>query len=242
MRQISITHFDRLDYNCNEALNTLCTNLTFTNARSIMFTSCQPNEGKSFLCMNVMRTLASMGKTVVHVDCDLRKSVLSGRYGLRMPPNAFGLSNYLAMQCPKDEILYETSVLGAYMVPSGHEVINSMQLLSGPSFSELMKELKRTFDFVVVDAPPVGLIIDAAIIAKNCDGTVLVMQDQQVHRRELLEAKQQVEKSGCPVLGVVINKVNYTSNSYYQNHVYKKYYNHYYGSEEKTNRRSGTRK
>lgn len=228
MKNVEITKFPELDYNANEALNTLCTNITFmgSNVKRIMITSCHPQEGKSFMSMNIARTLASMGKAVVLVDGDLRKSVLASRYGIRLPKNALGLSHYLAReQLVLDDVLYETNIVGEYIVPAGHDVLNSMQLLSNWRFSDLMKQLTNVFDYVIVDAPPVGVIVDAAMIARACDGTVFVVAEGFTSKQELNEAVHQVNTSGCAVLGSVFNKVSTSTHN-------GKYYNRskYYGS------------
>lgn len=233
MKSLNITKFESLDYACNEAINTLCTNLSFagSNVKKIMITSCQASEGKSFLTMNMMRTFAGLGKSVVFVSGDLRRSAVSEKYGIRMQEGSGqGITHYLAGMCEMEDILYSTNIPGAYMVPVGHEVSNSLSLLSTPRLTKLLDQLATMCDIVLVDAPPVGLIIDAAEIAKSCDGTLLVASYNRVRRRELNEAKQQIELAGCMVLGVVLNNVtfdSYASKRYYN----RSYYSNYYASE-----------
>ena len=156
MNKIEFTRFAELDYTGDEALNTLCTNLTFAGdgVRKIMMTSCHASEGKSFITMNMMRTFARLGKRVVLVDADLRRSMLLTRYGGRVPKGVqFGLAHYLAGMCSAEDVLYETSVPGAYMVPVGREVNNSLSLLTTRKLSQLLDWLGDKFDFVLVDAP-----------------------------------------------------------------------------------------
>ncbi len=233
MKSLAITKFDPLDYACNEALNTLCTNLTFagSSVKKIMITSCIAAEGKSFLAFNMMRSFAALGKKVVYVSGDLRRFAIMERHGIRIQDGpGQGITHYLAGMCELGEVLYSTNVPGAYMVPVGREVSNSLALLSTPRFSELLDDLAGMFDVVLVDAPPVGVIIDAAEIAKSCDGTLLVVNYNTVRRRDLNEAKQQIELTGCMVLGAVLNNVSfdsYTSKRYYN----KSYYTNYYVSE-----------
>lgn len=228
MKRFEITHFDLLDYAANEALNTLTTNLSFAgpDVRRIMLTSCQPQEGKSFMSMNLMRSLAHVGKRVVLVDADLRKSVLLSRYGIRTNDQILGLSHYLADMATMEDVLFETNIPGAYMVPVGQDVINSLTLLNTPRLSRLLNGLAKAFDVVLVDAPPVGIIIDAAQIARSCDGVLFVVASDTVTRRELMEATEQIQKTGCPILGAVINKLSFDkhlSKKYY----HKTYYTHY---------------
>lgn len=232
MNRIEFSRFGELDYTGAEALNTLCTNLTFSGegVRKIMTTSCHSFEGKSFITMNMMRTLSKLGKRVVLVDADLRKSVIMSKYGGRVQQGArFGLAHYLAGMCSMEDVLYETNLPGAYIVPVGREVRNSLSLLSTPKLGQILDELAERFDFVLVDAPPVGMIIDAAEIAKSCDGVLLVVNYNAVGRRALIDVKQQIVRTGCQILGVVLNNVtfdSYSSKKYY----YKNYYHTYYES------------
>lgn len=233
MRRIEFTRFGELDYSGAEALNTLCTNLTFSGAgvKRIMMTSCHASEGKSFITLNMLRTFSKLGKRAVLVDTDLRRSVILPRYGGRVREGVqFGLAHYLAGMCEMEDILFETNMPGAYFVPVGREVTNSLSLLTTPKLSQLLNWLSSKFDFVLVDAPPVGMLIDAAEIAKSCDGVLFVVNYNSISRRELLEAKQQIVRSGCKILGAVLNNVSfdsYRSKKYY----YKSYYNTHYESE-----------
>ena len=228
MKSLELTRFAGLDYSCNEALNTLCTNLSFagSDVKKIMLTSCHAQEGKSFLSMALMRSLAGIGKNVVLVDADLRRSLLTSRYGVKMEGKPQGLTHYLAGMCPMDDILYKTNIEGAYMILSGRDVANSLTLLSTDRFPNLLDALARMFDVVLVDCPPVGVIIDAAQIAKSCDGVVFVVSNNGVSRRELADARQQIEKTGCPILGAVLNKVTFDTHSS-KKYYYKTYYSHY---------------
>ena len=231
MNKIEFTRFAELDYTGDEALNTLCTNLTFAGAgiRRIMMTSCHASEGKSFISMNMLRTFARLGKRVVLVDADLRRSMILARYGGRVQKGVqFGLTHYLAGMCSAEDVLYETNMPGAYMVPVGREVNNSLSLLTTQKLSQLLDWLGDKFDFVLVDAPPVGMIIDAAEVAKSCDGVLFVINYNTIS--EMQEAKLQIERTGCKILGAVLNNVSfdsYSSKKYY----YKSYYNTHYESD-----------
>ena len=229
MNKLELVRFRTLDYACKEAINTLCTNLTFVgnDKRIIMVTSTQAHEGKSFLSMNIMRTLAQLGKKVVLADCDLRKSQIAAKYGVRIQEvTGYGTVHYLAGMCSLNDVIYETSIPGAYMIPVGREVSNSLALLSTPRLKQMLHALEERFDFVIVDAPPVGVIIDAAEIAKSCDGVIFAVRYNMISRRELLEAKNQIARTGCEVLGAVLNDVDLealSSKKYYN----KSYYTHY---------------
>lgn len=245
MKQLKITKFPELDYAGNEAFNTLSTNLSFAgeNVKKVMITSCHASEGKSYLSMNLMRALAQRGMKVALVDADLRCSMINTDYGVRFEDDTKegkGLSHFLAGMVGMDEVIYETDIPGALLVPVGRDVPNPLALLSSPHLAELLDALAQKVDYVLVDAAPVGVVIDAAEIAKACDGTLIAVNYNDVHRQELLDVKRQMEQSGCPILGTVLNQVDYDSylsrKYYYKSYNKYGYYNHYYkrdGTSEK---------
>lgn len=245
MKTLTIAHFPPLSYATAEAVNMLCTNLSFSgeNVKKIMLTSCHAGEGKSFLSMNVMRTMAKLGKRVVMIDADLRKSMIAQKYGLRFQEETepLGLSHLLAGMADEASVLYETDIPGAYMVPVGRKVSSSLPLLNSARFRQLLDHLAAQFDYVIVDAPPVGLVIDAAQIAQHCDGCVLVVGYNTVRRQELIETRDQITQSGCPILGTVMNMTEY-DHFLSKKYGYPSYYTHrryYRQEEEKGERKTG---
>lgn len=229
MNKLELTLFPALDYACREAINTLCTNLTFAGSevRCVMLTSCQSQEGKSFLSLCIQRTLSLLGYRVVLIDADLRGSCMGARYGMRQHAGkGQGLAHYLAGMCPLEDVLYATDVPGADMIPVGYAVTDSLALLSSARFSCLLHQLRMQYDYVLVDAPPIGAIIDAAQIAKACDGTILVVKYNKVSRRALSDAKAQIERTGCRMLGTVINAAEFDTirkSPYYDTPYYSNY-------------------
>ncbi len=238
MRQLKIGRFPALDYACSEALNTLCTNLSYCGreVRSILFTSRYEQEGKSGIAMNVMRTLAGYGKRVLLVDADLRCSTLARRYRFTYAQreNA-GLAQHLAGMCELQDVVYRTNLPGAFILPAGHEVLNSMQLLASYRYGEMMDALRDEFDIVLVDSPPAGLIVDAIEIARYCDGAVIVVEYNRGRVQDVADVAANLAKTGCKVLGAVMNGVNLKSfrnrKYYYRSERYSAYYHHYGGSD-----------
>ena len=248
MKQLKITKFPELDYAGSEAFNTLSTNLSFAGetVKKIMITSCHAAEGKSYLSMNLMRTLAQRGMKVALVDADLRRSMVNSDYGLKYEDgrsDGKGLSHFLAGMVGMDEVIYQTDIPNAIMVPVGRDVPNPLALLTNSHFAELLDMLARMADYVIVDAPPVGVVIDAAEIAKACDGTLIAVNYNDVSRQELLDVKQQIEQTGCPILGTVLNQVdydNYMGRKYYKSYskygkygYYRRYYKRSHEAEKK---------
>ena len=248
MKQLKITKFPALDYAGNEAFNTLSTNLSFAgaNVKKIMITSCHAAEGKSYLSMNLMRTLAQRGIKVALVDADLRRSMVNSDYGLKFEDgrsDGKGLSHFLAGMVGMDEVIYQTDIPNAIMVPVGRDVPNPLALLTNHHFAELLDMLASMADYVIVDAPPVGVVIDAAEIAKACDGTLIAENYNDVSRQEMLDVTQQIEQTGCPILGTALNQVdydNYMGRKYYKSYskygkygYYRKYYKRSHEAEKK---------
>ena len=198
-----------LDYAGNEALNTICSNLTFSgrNIKRIVITSCEPNDGKSFVAIQTVLNMARRGKRVLLIDADLRLSVMNAHYQIQLSGAGMGLAHLLSGQCTLENALYETNVPNVYLIPIGTDVQTPLSLIATPDFDHLIKTVGETFDLVIIDAPPVGLVIDAAEIAKSCDGSVLVLEYSKTHRRALQEAKNQMERTGTPILGCILNKV-----------------------------------
>ncbi len=238
MNRLTITKFPAASYAVQEAINTLCTNLSFSGSKvkKIVITSSHAAEGKSFLTMSIMRTMARFGKKVAFVDADLRRSYVSAGFGLRFddPEHDVGLAHYLAGMTDLDSIIYSTDIENAWMVPVGRAVSNPLPLLNTELFRQLLDHLAENLDYVFVDTPPVGVVIDAAEIAKSCDGILIAVDYDTVSGHELAEVKKQLEQTGCPLLGVVLNRVemdNYMSKKYYYRSRYS-HYSDYYGESQ----------
>ena len=240
MVTMNIKRFPDLEYQGKEAFNTLCTNLFFTGGdiKKIMITSCSPQEGKSFIAMNMMRSLAELGMRVILVDADIRASSLQGTYNIRVSTDDEtsyqGLTRYLAGKCDARSIIGTTNIKGANLILAGKTVNNSLPLLTSPRLQRLLDGLVMDYDVILVDAPPVGTIIDAAKIAPLCDGTVFVVQSGATSRQEYRESLYQLEKMGSQILGTVLNKHQegrFGGKYYY----HKAYYAAYgYGNSKRT--------
>ena len=198
-----------LDYSGNEAFNTISSNLIFAgkNIKKIVVTSCEPNDGKSFVAIQTTLNMARRGKRVLLIDADLRLSVLNAQYQIRLSGAAMGLAHFLSGQCALDNAIYQTNIPNVYLIPIGTDVQAPLSLIATPDFDNLVRAVGETFDMVIIDAPPIGMVIDAAEIAKSCDGSVLVLEYSKTHRRALQEAKNQMERTGKPILGCILNKV-----------------------------------
>ncbi|MBP3637900.1 MAG: CpsD/CapB family tyrosine-protein kinase [Clostridia bacterium] len=242
MRQAMIRELPPMDYAATEAINTICTNLAFAgrNLKKIIVTSCVQSEGKSFMTMRIAQNMARRGRRVCLVDADMRRSFLVKRYGMETAGEMTGLAHYLAGQCELDDAIYETDMYGACIIPAGRDVSNPMALIDSPYFGAMLDDLAAAFDVVLVDAPPVGMVIDAAVMANDCDGVVFVVEYNHTRRRDLASAKHQMEQSGCKVLGAIINKVTFdtlSAKKYYNKGYYKQYTSGYERKSDKAEKK-----
>lgn len=239
MKKLEITRFAKPDYVTAEGLNTLVTNLSYCgkDIRRIMVTSRYAGEGKSYVTMNLMNTLAGIGRRVVLVDTDLRASGIQSNYRLRSESETIeGLSEYLSGHCGFEDVIYETNIQGAYLIPAGHEAPNPLQLLETEAMGQLIEKLSEDYDIVLLDTPPVGILADAVALAKYCDGALLVVAYRQGKQREIGDAVANIQQTGCKVLGAVLNDVHFKKLSnrhyYYNSKRYSSYYNKRYSSKK----------
>lgn len=219
------------DYRMNEAFKTLRTNIKFcgNDIKVIAITSCIPNEGKTSIAMEMARSFAEEGIKTMLIDADMRKSVLVGRY--KTGAVKMGLTHSLIGQENFLDVICRSNIPNLYITFAGPVPPNPSELLGSEKFSAILKALKATFDYVIVDTPPLGSVIDAAVVAGKCDGTVLVVESNTVSYRFARSVKKQLDKAGSKILGVVLNKVDMNSKGYYGQKYYGKYYGRY-GEEE----------
>ena len=164
MKKAEIHNLKAMDYVGTEALNTICSNLSFAgkNLKKIVFTSCSASDGKSFLTMQIAANLAKRGKRVVLIDADLRRSVLLARHHINLGENPMGIVHYLAGHCNMEDCIYETNIPNFCLIPVGRNTSNPLPLLNSPDFQKLLATCQEQFDLVLIDAAPIGLVIDAA--------------------------------------------------------------------------------
>lgn len=225
-RRVIMTDPKQNDYFYEEAIKTLRTNIQFTGTevKSIVITSCYPNEGKSDVVFQLALEIGKMGKKVLVLDADIRKSSYISRFQVKQ--KTAGLSQYLSGQSGLQDIVYSTNFRDVDIIFAGPSAPNPSELLAQESFASLVHTMRGKYDYVLVDTPPVGSLTDAAVVARQCDGAILVVESDLVSRRVALKAKQQLEMSGCHILGAVLNKVDIKKNKYYSK------YSYYYGEEK----------
>lgn len=198
------------------AAKTLLANIRFASVdrpvKSIVLTSSVPNEGKSTVAYNLAQAIASSGKRTLLVECDMRRRSLADMVGARA---RHGIYAVLSGQVELDEALVATSHRNLFFLDSEPHIPNPTDILSSQRFRKLVAQMESDFDYVVIDTPPVGTFVDAAIIATLADATALVVRERFVKRAELQNAYDQLKKADANVIGVIMNMCEAESSEYY---------------------------
>ena len=210
------------DFFTQEAYKVLRTNLQFCgqDIKVIAVTSCNENDGKTTVALHIAKSFAELDKRVLLIDSDMRKSVMAGRNTSVQTHS--GLSEVLTGMCPISECLYPVTNSRMQILFAGQYPPNPVELLSGKYFAALIAECRKVYDYIIIDTPPLGQVIDAAVVAEKCDGAVMVLGASKVHYRMAQEVIDQIQKSGCKMLGIVRNNCKQKNKKYY----YRKYYHH----------------
>lgn len=205
-----------LDYHNEEAYKALRTNLKFcgSDKKVIGITSCQPSEGKSTVSLNLAKSLADSGEKVVLVECDLRKPVLIGRTNVS-GGDIKGLTYFLSQQASLNDVICSTNIDNLQIIYAGPIAPNPAELLGSKYFKAGIEALRKVFDYIIIDTPPLGAVIDSAIISQNCDGMAIVLESGKDSYRFVRDVKEQLDKAGVPILGIILNKVEISKTAYY---------------------------
>jgi capsular exopolysaccharide synthesis family protein len=218
------------DYRMTEGLNQLKTNLAFCgkDIKVITIISSVPNEGKSSVTFDLARTLADSGKKILVVDADLRKSVMSSKYHIQGIDK--GLSHYLTGQAEIEDIIYETEMEGLYITMAGPLSPDPTSLIDSDLFGNYVSKVREDYDYVIIDSPPLGVVIDAVIIGQYSDGAVIVIEQGVIKRKVVQDVIKQLKKGEVRILGAVLNKVAECIGAY-GSYEYKYSYSYYEESD-----------
>lgn len=197
-----------------EYYNSIRTNIQFSgaNLKTLVLTSVQPNEGKSTTATHLAISFARAGHKTLLIDADIRNSVMSGIF--KATGKIQGLTSYLSGNSYLPETIVETNVENLELILAGQVSPNPTNLLQNAHFKQLIETARETYDYVIIDCPPIGLVIDAAIIAQQCDATIMVTEAGAIKRRFVAKAIDQMQQSGAQFLGVILNKVDYSVDGY----------------------------
>ncbi|HGQ1160511.1 polysaccharide biosynthesis tyrosine autokinase CpsD [Streptococcus pneumoniae] len=197
-----------------EYYNALCTNIQLSGdkLKVISVTSVNPGEGKTTTSVSIARSFARAGYKTLLIDGDIRNSVMSGFFKSR--EKITGLTEFLSGTADLSHGLCDTNIENLFVVQSGTVSPNPTALLQSKNFNDMIETLRKYFDYIIVDTPPIGIVIDAAIITQKCDAFILVTATGDVNKRDVQKAKQQLEQAGKLFLGVVLNKLDISVDKY----------------------------
>ncbi len=227
--EIKFENLKDQSFKVNEAYKRIRTNISFSgdNIKAIAITSSIPNEGKTDVSFNIARSMAEDGKKTIYIDADIRKSVVLSRYGVDKETK--GLTHYLSGQIKNyNDIIYSTNIENMECIFTGTKSPNPAELLGSLKFETLVNALKENYDYIIIDCPPLGSVIDAVLVAKVCDGAIIVIETNNVSYKIVQNVKKQLERGDCKILGAILNKVESTGKGYY-GYYYKRGYGYGYG-------------
>lgn len=210
MKEITLHEKTVLSPVMKDVYRRIRTNIEFTGVdnKVICVTSCGENDGKSSVSFNLAKSFAESGKRVLFIDTDMRNSLMSVR--MDFPGNLTGLSHYLAGINGGSECIYSTNIKKLYMIPTGRFAKNPTELLSKEVFTNLVTGMKQNFDYIIIDTPPLGPVVDAAVVAKASDASVLVISPNTVSHRVAQGIVNQLKIANPNFLGVIMNKMEKT--------------------------------
>jgi capsular exopolysaccharide synthesis family protein len=211
----------------SEAYRVLRTNIQYSNIdkriKTIVVTSSEPMEGKTTTVVNLAVTFAQAGNKVLVIDSDLRKPKIHSMFGIN---NDKGLTNLIAGHGAHKDFIQKVDIDNLSILTSGTIPPNPSELLASNSMKEFLKKVCEEFDIILFDAPPVGIVTDAAIISTYVDGTILVANSGHVGIETIKRSKDLLQKVDAKILGVVMNKL---SRSYKKSNYN---YSYYYGAKK----------
>jgi capsular exopolysaccharide synthesis family protein len=192
-----------------EAFRTLRTNLRFSHVdvprRVVLVTSTGPEEGKSTVVSNLGASLAQSGRRTLVIDTDLRRPSLHRALGA---PRSRGLADILAGDASPEDAIRGTRIGGLDVLPCGTVPANPAELIESARLQELLAALRGRYEYVILDSPPAGGLVDASLLSSLADGVLFVIEPGRFDWRAIRGALRQLERAGARVYGAVLNKAD----------------------------------
>ena len=235
IKEIELVNYLHPKFFISEDYRTVRTSILLSHAESppktIAFTSALPGEGKTATLANMAVAFSQLEEKVLVVDSDLRKPRLHRIFKVK---NIGGLSGYLTGKVSIEDAVQKTNVENIWLIPSGPIPPNPAELLNSEKMKGMMDELKKRFDVILFDSPPLLVVVDAVIISSFVDGTVFIIEVGKTTRKPFLQAVEELKRAKAKVIGVLFNEVKAKGEGYYSPYYhYYRYRSHYYEEEEK---------
>lgn len=216
-----------------EHVRTIRTNLMFLGVdnplHTLLVTSASPREGKTTVAVSIAISFASSGQKTLLIDTDMRRPRLHGTFGIRKPK---GIANVLLGDASLSEAIAATDVENLDLLPCGPVPPNPSELLHGAAFSRLLADVKERYDRVIFDSPPIIAVTDAAVLAPQLQGTMMVVKSNSTTRDRLRASLRQLRDVKSPILGVVLNDVDIHRARYGGYYHYYRRDAYYYAADE----------
>ena len=218
----------------SENYRTVRTSILLSHAesppKSIVFTSALPKEGKTATVANMAVAFSQLDEKVLVVDGDLRKPRLHRVFKVK---NIGGLSGYLTGKVSIEDAIQKTNVENVWLIPSGPIPPNPAELLNSEKMKGMIEKLKRGYDVVMLDAPPLLAVVDGVIISSFGDSTIFIIQAGKTTLRPFLQALEELKRAKAKIIGVLFNEVKAKGEKYYSPfYHYSPYRSHYYEEEK----------
>lgn len=227
-----------------EYYNSIRTNIQFSgrDLKVITLTSAQTGEGKSTTAKNLAISFAKAGFRTLLIDADTRNSVMSGTF--KSNERYQGLTSFLSGNAELSDVICDTSIDNLMIIPAGQVPPNPTSLIQNDNYKRMIETVRGLYDYIIIDTPPLGFVVDAAIIAHSSDASLLVVKAGADKRRTVTKLKEQLEQSGAVFLGVILNKYDIHLDKYGSYGSYGGYgsYGNYGKSDEKSKNGRGKRK
>lgn len=204
-----------------ESYRTLRTNIQYSSFdkqyKSIVVTSSEPAEGKSTTAGNLALAMAQGENKVLLIDCDMRKPSLHKRFRIS---NNYGLTDLLVHKKTMEDVAIQYNE-GLTVVPAGKVPPNPSEMLGSRAMTIFLEEMKKHFDYIIMDTPPVGAVTDSQVLSTKVDGTILVVKAGATKKDVVMNSINAIKKVNGNIIGTVLNGVEQSKNKYY----------YYYGNE-----------
>lgn len=209
-----------------EAYREIRTNIEFSNIDSekkvILTTSSRANEGKSTVLSNLAVTFANLDKKVLIIDGDLRNPTIHKTFGLS---NIYGLTDILLEKLNFMECVQPSGITDLHILACGDIPPNPSEMLASNKMKTFLEIIRERYDYIFIDAPPIGVVTDAGIISGYSDGVIFVVESNGADIEQIKMAKERLLNINAKILGVVLNKFDNKKSGY-------DYYNYYYQQDE----------
>ncbi|MBQ1317250.1 MAG: CpsD/CapB family tyrosine-protein kinase [Lachnospiraceae bacterium] len=232
---------DASPWQVQEAYKALRTNIIFSmpgnDCKVIAFTSAFSHDGKSINCLNCAISFGQIGKKVLLIDCDMRLPTIAKKLGIAGTP---GISDILAGEAQFGTTLHKDSTHGIHVLPAGNLPPDPTWLLQSDQMNSLLELMRKYYDYIFIDLPPVTTVTDAAIMSKYVDGYLLIVRHQVTEYRAISDMIGQLRLAGSKIVGFVYNDAHNEGGQYY--HRYYRYYSYGDRSEEESSSKRSEKK